>query len=205
MASRLIRTNPVTVNDILKGHTGLEIDCPDRVYLTLSVPNLVVGGQVVSFLTQHEGKPVPSPVLLDRGGQAFRQAVASYAEANHIPVIRFGGRKDKRRPGVMAENPWPERKAGIGFRELSNGFAACEDPYALQDICDRFGHGTITVFAETWWARLPLPFTTADRDAGYWWDISMCQIEVAKKFAVHAITASRRGRPGQLGPPGCSP
>src|ERR671916_804444 len=101
MASRLSRTNPVTVNDVLEGHTALEIDCLDRVYLSLSVPNLMVGGQVVSFLTQHEGKPVPSPALLDRRGQAFRRAVASYAEANHIPVIRFGGRKDKHRPGVM--------------------------------------------------------------------------------------------------------
>jgi hypothetical protein len=49
--------NPVTVNDVLDGHTGLVIDCLDRIYLTMSVPNLVVGGQVVSFLTQHEGGP----------------------------------------------------------------------------------------------------------------------------------------------------
>jgi hypothetical protein len=39
----------------------------DRVYLTLSVPTLVVGGQVVSFLTAHEKNPIPSPVLLERG------------------------------------------------------------------------------------------------------------------------------------------
>lgn len=37
MASRLTRTNPVTVNDVLDGHTQLEINCPDRIYLTLSV------------------------------------------------------------------------------------------------------------------------------------------------------------------------
>jgi hypothetical protein len=72
MASRLARTNPVTVNDVLDGQKLLEIDCLDRIYLTLSVPNLMVGGQVVSFLTQHEGKPVPSPALLDRRGQTFR-------------------------------------------------------------------------------------------------------------------------------------
>jgi hypothetical protein len=28
-------------------------------------------------------------------------------------------------------------QAGIGFGELSNGFATCDDPRALQDICDR--------------------------------------------------------------------
>jgi hypothetical protein len=38
MASRLVGTNPVTVNDVLDGQKLLEIDCLDRVYLTLSVP-----------------------------------------------------------------------------------------------------------------------------------------------------------------------
>ena len=88
MASRLTRTNPVTVNDVLDGHTQLEINCPDRIYLTLSVPNLMVGGQVVSFLTQHEKAPIPSPAMLERRGQAFRRAVASYAQANRIPSFR---------------------------------------------------------------------------------------------------------------------
>ncbi|MGS2617806.1 hypothetical protein ACVCAH_25275 [Micromonospora sp. LZ34] len=278
MASRLTRTNSVTVNDVLDGQKLLEIDCVDRAYLTMSVPNLMVGGQVVSFLTQHEGKPVPSPALLERRGQTFRRAVMSFAEANDIPIISFTGKKEKSRPGVLADSPWPERKidqvmplmreaaatgrsqvvaigvaqeyqrvftasksatatgavwftynrvdrrvtcyyfylwdadvgpafikvcayfpypgkiwfnghewakrqavrAGISFRELSNGFAACDDPTGLQEICDRLGPGTITVFTERWWARLPLPFTAADRAAGYWWDISMRQVEVAK-------------------------
>ena len=110
MASRLVRVNAVTVTDVLDGHKLLEIDCVDRVYLTLSVPSLVVGGQVVSFLTAHEKNPIPSPALLERRGQAFRRAVASFAEANDIPVLSFAGKRDKGRPGVLAESPWPERK-----------------------------------------------------------------------------------------------
>jgi hypothetical protein len=49
MASRLMRTNAVTVNDVLDGHKPLEIDCADRVYLTLPVPGLVgrSGGQLL--------------------------------------------------------------------------------------------------------------------------------------------------------------
>jgi hypothetical protein len=61
----------------------------------------------------------------------------------------------------------------------------------LQDICDRLGPGTITVFAERWWARLPLPFTGADRQAGYWWDISMRQVEVAKTIVFSAPRHAR--------------
>jgi hypothetical protein len=37
---------------------------------------------------------------------------------------------------------WAKRqatKAGIGFTELSNGFATCEDPTRLQAICDSLG------------------------------------------------------------------
>jgi hypothetical protein len=41
---------------------------------------------------------------------------------------------------------WAKRQAvhaGIGFTELSNGFATCTDPGGLQAICDRLGPGTI--------------------------------------------------------------
>jgi hypothetical protein len=78
---------------------------------------------------------------------------------------------------------WAKRQAlaaGIGFTELSNGFASCEDPAGLQAICDRFTPGTVNVWFERWMARLPLPLTTADRDAGFWWDLSMRQIETSR-------------------------
>jgi hypothetical protein len=30
-------------------------------------------------------------------------------------------------------------RAGVGFSELANGFGSCDDPTALQAICDRLG------------------------------------------------------------------
>jgi hypothetical protein len=81
---------------------------------------------------------------------------------------------------------WAQRqatKAGIEFTTLapgSNSFASTDDPAGLQEICDRLGPGTIAVFTERWWARLPLPLTAADRAAGYWWDLSMRQVEVSR-------------------------
>ena len=78
---------------------------------------------------------------------------------------------------------WAKRqasKAGIGFTALSNGFATCEDPAALQAICDRLGPGTINVFFERWMSRLPLPLDETDRAGGYWWELSMRQIEVSR-------------------------
>lgn len=78
---------------------------------------------------------------------------------------------------------WAKRQAmaaGIEFTELSNGFATCTDPEGLQDICDRFGPGTVQVWFERWMARIPLPLTSADREAGFWWDLSMRQIETSR-------------------------
>ncbi len=88
---------------------------------------------------------------------------------------------------------WAKRQAlaaGLGFTELSNGFASCDDPAALQDICDRFGPGHVQAWFERWMARLPLPLTAADRDGGFWWELSMRQIETSRTLVfgqdVHA-------------------
>jgi hypothetical protein len=88
---------------------------------------------------------------------------------------------------------WAKRQAaaaGIGFTALTDGFASCEDPAGLQAICDRFGPGTVQVWFERWMARIPLPLDDADRDAGYWWELSMRQIETSRTLVfdddVHA-------------------
>ncbi len=86
MASRLQRSVPVTVNDVLDGHVALDLECLDRLYLHGYLGQLQVGGQVIQFL-KHRGYPVPSPACLQQIGDAFRRRVASFAEANHIPVV----------------------------------------------------------------------------------------------------------------------
>ena len=263
MASRLVRVNPVTVNEVLDGHVSLDLECLDRLYLHGYLGQLQVGGQVVQFL-RHRGFPVPSPACLQQIGDAFRRSVASFADANHIPVVRLKstdrnievmqrylsaaartGRSQVAAIGVAQEPqrvfiarrrdtdpskppqfsfdkkdrrvtvfyfylwdtdfgpafikvctycPWPIKvwvnghewakrqaaHAGLGFTELSNGFGAADDPGALQAICDRLGPGIISVFFQRWLARLPLPLGPADRDAGYWWELSMAQIEVSR-------------------------
>jgi len=78
---------------------------------------------------------------------------------------------------------WAKRQAaaaGIGFTALSNGFASADDPAAVQAICDRFGPGTVQVWFERWMAKIPLPLDDADRDGGYWWELSMRQVETSR-------------------------
>ena len=89
---------------------------------------------------------------------------------------------------------WAKRqavKAGIEFKALSNGFFSYPDPEGLQQICDSLGPGDIQRFAERWPARLPLPLDRAGRDAWYWWELSMRQIEVSRTIA---FTAPRFAR-----------
>jgi hypothetical protein len=264
----------VTVNDLLAGQVGLDIECADRVYLNGYVPNLQLPGQVVGFLTRHLGQPIPSPALMDQIGQRFRHAVDTYTQANHIPVVRFGkgqrkvevmrplmraaaaqGRSQVVAVGIAQEYAWvtdarttrsesgapwfaftkahrrvnsyyfylwdeqmggafikvcsyfpypmkiwinghewaklQAAAAGIGFTELSNGFASCADAAALQAVCDRFGPEPIQAFVQRWWARLPLPLTGTDRAAGYWWDLSMRQVEFSRTIV---FTAPRHAR-----------
>ena len=89
---------------------------------------------------------------------------------------------------------WAKRqaiRAGIGFTELSNGFAACDDPGALQAICDRLQPGTIEVFFARWLARLPVPLTAADQAAGFWWELAMRQVEVSRTLVFSAPRHTR--------------
>src|SRR5450755_538305 len=264
MASRIKRSVPVTISEVLDGHVELDLDCLDRVYLHGYLARLQVGGQVIQFL-RHRGYPVPSPACLQQIGDAFRRRVASFAEANHIPVVPLKaadrnievmqpylaraaatGRSQVAAIGVAQEPqrvfiarkrdtdpskppqfsfdmktdrrvtvyyfylwdagfgpafikvctycPWPvkvwvnghewakqqARKLGLGFTELSNGFAACDDPALLQRICDGLQPGTIEVFFQRWLHRLPLPLAPADRDAGWWRELSMAQAGVSR-------------------------
>ena len=74
---------------MLDGQVVLDLQCLDRIYLNAYVPNLQVGGQVVSFLTRHLGNPIPSPAVFEKIGAAFRKAVSLFAEDEHVPVVRF--------------------------------------------------------------------------------------------------------------------
>ena len=100
----------ITVNDVLDGHVVLDIECLDRIYLNAYVPILQSSGQVVAFMTQHLGMPIPSPALMEKISTRFRRAVESFASANGIPWVRFG--KDDRKIDVMT--PYLDQQAATG-------------------------------------------------------------------------------------------
>ncbi len=71
-------------------------------------------------------------------------------------------------------------KRGIGYTALDNGFAALDDPddvAAVQAICDGLTVEAVDALLRKWLARLPHPFTPADRAAGYRYELSVLQAE----------------------------
>jgi hypothetical protein len=135
------------------------------------------------FRTQRRANPAT--------GSTYPQIVPGTAMVNHYYVycvdedfgpffIKFcsyfpyGGRL------CLNGHEWAKRqaaKAGIAFTELDNGFATCEDPHRLQEVCDRLGPPQIEALARKWLARLPHPYTAEDTAAGYAYDISILQAE----------------------------
>ena len=75
---------------------------------------------------------------------------------------------------------WAKRQAvreGIGHTALDNGFATCDDPAALQAVCDRLGPAQIQALLDKWLTIVPGAFTDADRAAGYRYELSVLQAE----------------------------
>jgi hypothetical protein len=71
------------------------------------------------------------------------------------------------------------QRSGIGYTALDNGFRDCENPGALQRICDRLGPGAVKSFFWRRQRRLPSPLTRDDLRAGYVHEPAFRQFEVS--------------------------
>ena len=281
MRARWGMSETLTVNDALRGHMGLDLECLDRIYLNGYVPTLQVAGQVVSFMTRILGYPIPSPAIMEKIGTSVQAGGQRVRRADHIPIVRFAkddrklevmrrhlaaqartgrsgvaaigvaqefqnvfaaskrttrtgprcGSPSEGRPagdlllllpvgrrlrsgvhqdlrllplpgqGVAQRSRGPKRQATdarIGFTELSNGFATCEDPEGLQAICDRLGPGTINVFFERWISR---PAATADLN-GPGGRILVGTVDAADRGLPHHRVRRTPSRTGVLRSPG---
>jgi hypothetical protein len=247
-----------SVADVLNDHVVFEIECIDRMYLNVFVPQLRYAAGLVGFVHRQLGLPIASTAPLGKISDAFTAGIRRYARDHGVAMVDFvrGQRKDdvmhehlasftaeegvvfigraqeknsvfrteKRRTAEGRAYPWIVRstgvinqfyfycvdadfgpfflkfssyfpynaklcinghewakrqatKAGIAFTALDNGFAAVEDPAAVQAICDRLGPQQIDALLRKWLAILPHPFTAADRAAGYRYDLSILQAE----------------------------
>ncbi len=254
-------TLPRTVSDVVTEHVTFEVECIDRMYLNVYVPQLQYAAGIVGYVHRQLGLPIASTAPLAKITDRFSAGIRQFARDQGVPWVDFarGQRKDdvmhqhladfeaagrtegvlfvgraqektvlfrteKRRdvqgrayPWIVKAtglvnhfyvyavdddfgpffikfcsyfpynaklcingHEWAKRQAthaGIGHTALDNAFAAIDDVAAVQAICDRLGPDQIDALLRTWLARLPHPFTAADRAAGYRYDISILQAE----------------------------
>ena len=247
-----------TVGDVLAEHVVFEVDCIDRMYCNVYVPQLQFARGLVGYVHRQLELPIASTAPLARITEAFDKAVHRFARDHRVPWVDFakGQRKDdimhehlarftgtegvlfigraqektglfrteKRRDAHGDSYPWIVKttglvnqfyfycldddfgpfflkfcsyfpynaklclnghewakrqtaKAGIAFEALDNGFAAVDDPAALQAICDRLGEEQIDALLRKWLTLLPHPFSPQDRAAGYRYELSILQAE----------------------------
>ena len=102
-------------------------------------------------------------------------------------------------------NEWAKRQAaqrGIEFKPLDNGFAACEDPAALAEICASLSAADVQAFFDRWQGALPSPLTAEDRARGYHYELAFRQAEISDTRMFDRPTAGRawfeRTLPDQL-------
>src|SRR6266576_1707643 len=148
--------------------------------------------RVVAFMSQHRGVPIPSPALFDKIGQKFRRSVASFAEANGIPWVRFA--KEDRKAEVMA--PYLKRAAATGRPQV----AAIGVAQEFQRVWAAYRRDTRT-------AAPQFTFAKADRRVTcyyfYLWDADFgpAFIKVCAYFPypakIYLLTELRRDLPGR--------
>ena len=109
-------TLPRRVCDVLADHVTLEIECIDRMYLNVFIPELQRTGQVVGFLMRHRGFPIASTALVAPMSRQFVSDIYDFAAAHGVPLIRFakGQRKDDLTKEYHARFPGHEGIVFVG-------------------------------------------------------------------------------------------
>jgi hypothetical protein len=95
-------TLPRSVSDVLTDHVRFQLECIDRMYLNVFVPELQRTGQVAGYLMRHRGFPIASTALVAPMSKRFVTDIHQFAHAQGVPLVRFA--KGERKDDVMHEH-----------------------------------------------------------------------------------------------------
>jgi len=189
---RFARDNQIRMVQFAKGDRKQDVAAPfiDKVAKT-GRPGVAVIG-----VAQEYASVFQSSKKTDRGGVWF----SFFKQDRRVTCYYFYVWDDQFGPGfvkICTYFPYPMKiwvnghewaklqaaKQGLSYRVLANGFASCDDPVALQRVCDSLSADDIQRFADRWLGRIPVPLDATDRAAGYWWEWSMRQTEVSRTIS----------------------
>ncbi|MGH3875004.1 MAG: hypothetical protein ACRDSR_26490 [Pseudonocardiaceae bacterium] len=100
-------TLPRTVADVLTDHVVFEVECIDRMYCNVYVPQLQHAGGLLSYIQRQLGLPIASTAPLGKITDAFSAAMRRFARdrsgACHYNCVSHGwtkiGRRDRHSVG----------------------------------------------------------------------------------------------------------
>jgi hypothetical protein len=118
-------TLPRSAADVLADHVLFEVECIDRMYLNVYVPQLQRELGVIGYLRGRPGCTVTSTAPLGPISDAFVASIRSFASDHGVPIVNFtkGQRKDDvmhdlpgrfpRRGGCAVHRPGPGEEQGV--------------------------------------------------------------------------------------------
>src|SRR3954451_18992860 len=95
-------TLPRTVAEVVAEHVVFEVECIDRMYLNVYVPQLQYAAGIVGYVHHQLGLPVASTAPLGKITDAFSAAMHRFAREQGVPWVDF--LKGQRKDDVMHEH-----------------------------------------------------------------------------------------------------
>ena len=95
-------TLPRSVADVLADHVVFEIECIDRMYCNVYVPQLQYAGGLLGYIQRQLGLPIASTAPLGKVTDAFSAAMRRFARDQQVPWVDFA--KGQRKDDVMHDH-----------------------------------------------------------------------------------------------------
>src|SRR6476659_504561 len=95
-------TLPRTVAEVLADHVVFEIECIDRMYCNVYVPQLQHAGGLIGYIQRQLGLPIASTAPLGKITDAFSAGMRRFAREQQVPWVDFA--KGQRKDDVMHEH-----------------------------------------------------------------------------------------------------
>src|SRR3954453_4397146 len=95
-------TLPRSVADVLADHLVFEVECIDRMYCNVYVPQLQHAGGLLGYIQRQLGLPIASTAPRGKITDAFSAVMRRFARDQHVPWADFA--RGQRKDDVMHEH-----------------------------------------------------------------------------------------------------
>ena len=84
-----MRNLPKSVAELQSENVTFELECIDRMYLNLYVPQLSSAAGVASYFRDYKGQRFASTKDAVAMSEGFRRGTLAFAQERKVPIVRF--------------------------------------------------------------------------------------------------------------------